>query len=195
MRMQAKGYKIKNSISASVYTVTPATFKALLKQRIRWYYGFVHNSLKYKRLFNVRKYGDLAFLILPSAFISIIFAIAMLAIALHSVFLTIQSNITRFAALGFDAFKLLFNITGRYIKESIINYFANPLIFFIVAGVFISVLWVIRAKQGAKEKRSMKLAFFYFFLFYGFFYAFWWLATFFYRGVFRKKIKWGPKYY
>lgn len=195
MRAQTLGYKIKNSMAAAVYTVTPNSFKSLLIQRIRWYYGFIQNSIQYKRLLNPKKYGDLAVMILPSAFISIAFAIASLVIIFHSFFLNIQGNITRFSALGFDAFKMLFNITGSYIKEGVVSYFTNPFMFFIVIGILITVLWIIRARQGAKDKRSMKFAFVCFFLTYGVFYAFWWLATFIYRGILRKKIKWGPRLY
>jgi cellulose synthase/poly-beta-1,6-N-acetylglucosamine synthase-like glycosyltransferase len=195
MRMQAHKYKIRNSMSASVYTITPNNFKALTLQRIRWYYGFVRNSVRYKRLFNVRKYGDLAMIILPSAFISVALTIAALAVAFNSVFLTIQGNIERFKVLGFSAFESLFHIKGSYIRESLIAFFANPFIFFIVAGLAVSFTWLILAKKGSGEKRSMKLAFLCFFFTYGFFYAFWWLATFIYRGILRKKIRWGPRYY
>ena len=52
MRIQTKGYKIKNSISANVYTILPNSYWALMKQRIRWYYGFLNNSWHYRNLFN-----------------------------------------------------------------------------------------------------------------------------------------------
>lgn len=195
MRMQTYGYKIKNSMSASVYTITPNNLKDLFLQRVRWYYGFVSNSINYKRLFNPKKYGDLALIILPSAFISVALAIATLTVFCNSIFLSIKDNIARFGVLGFDAFISIFNIKWIYIRESFITYLTNPFIFFIIVGIFISLLWLILARKGSGEKRSMKVAFIYFFLAYGFFFAFWWLATFIYRGILRRKIKWGPRFY
>lgn len=195
MRMQSKGYKIRNSMAAAVYTTLPRGLRALFLQRIRWYYGFVRNSIDYRRLFNVRKYGDLAMIILPSAFISVALAIAALAVFCNSVFLTVRDDIEMFKVLGFDAFSSIFKIKGMYIKESIVTYFTNPFIFFIAIGLAISLLWFILAIKGAREKRNMIPAFIYFFITYGFFFAAWWLATFIYRGILRKKIRWGPRYY
>ena len=195
MRIQSKGYKIENSITASIYTVVPNRFVDLLKQRIRWYYGFVKNSLKYKRLLSPRKYGDLGLLILPSAFLSVLFAIVSSLIFFRSLFQGIAASIKRFQTVGYAALNQIFKIKLEYIKEGLFQYLTNPLIFFIIIGVFFCLLWIIRAKQGAEEKRSMKSAFLYFFLTYGFFYAFWWITMFIYKFVLRKKIKWGPRYY
>jgi cellulose synthase/poly-beta-1,6-N-acetylglucosamine synthase-like glycosyltransferase len=195
MRMQTHGYKIRNSMAAAVYTTLPRGLRALFIQRIRWYYGFVRNSIDYKRLFNVRKYGDLAMIILPSAFISVALAIAAVSVFCNSIFLSAQGGVERFRALGFAAFESLFKIKGEYIRESFITYFTNPFIFFIAVGLAISLLWFVLAIKGAKEKRNMVPAFIYFFITYGIFFAAWWLATFIYRGILRKKIRWGPRYY
>ncbi|MFA5084606.1 MAG: glycosyltransferase [Candidatus Paceibacterota bacterium] len=195
MRMQAHGYKIRNSMSASVYTITPNNFRALTIQRIRWYYGFVRNSVRYKRLFNVRKYGDLAAIILPSAFVSVILSVLASLLFFRSSFLSLQAGMNKIGALGMSGFSSLFRMKWQFIWDNIVAYATNPFIFFIAIGLIFSITWLVLAQKGSGEKRSMKFAFFCFLFTYGFFYAFWWLITFIYRGILRKKIKWGPRYY
>jgi poly-beta-1,6-N-acetyl-D-glucosamine synthase len=51
LRMQKKGYRIENSVNATVYTVSPSKFTPLLRQRLRWYIGFTENVARYRELF------------------------------------------------------------------------------------------------------------------------------------------------
>ena len=44
LRLQSRRMKIENSHTAFVYTVSPATPKALYKQRVRWVSGFLKNA-------------------------------------------------------------------------------------------------------------------------------------------------------
>ncbi|MFH1210023.1 MAG: glycosyltransferase family 2 protein, partial [archaeon] len=74
LRIQKQGYKIENSVNAVVYTVVPKTFKSLLYQRMRWYFGFITNMSRNKELFRP-KFGYLGLLVLPSAFLAAFFSI------------------------------------------------------------------------------------------------------------------------
>jgi cellulose synthase/poly-beta-1,6-N-acetylglucosamine synthase-like glycosyltransferase len=47
-RMQKNHYKIEHCNDAYVYTNTPRTIKKLYKQRLRWIYGFINNTLDYR---------------------------------------------------------------------------------------------------------------------------------------------------
>lgn len=69
-RIQSKNYLIENSETATVYTVSPASFKGLFSQRIRWYVGGLQNALDYRHLFGT-KHGNLGLFILPGSFISV----------------------------------------------------------------------------------------------------------------------------
>ncbi len=73
LRMQKHHYKIVNSHSAHVYTVTPHKIGGLIKQRTRWTYGFLNNVFDYRELFFNRKYGNIGLFILPIATFSIFF--------------------------------------------------------------------------------------------------------------------------
>ena len=70
LRIQSNKMVIENSADAIVYTIGPKTFRALLKQRTRWYLGFMENVINYKHLFSY-KYGNLGLFILPASFISV----------------------------------------------------------------------------------------------------------------------------
>src|SRR5690606_32803175 len=48
LRMQKHGYKIAYSENSVVYTVGPKKLKSLLKQRVRWTYGFIRNMFDYR---------------------------------------------------------------------------------------------------------------------------------------------------
>lgn len=70
-RMQKNHYKIEHCNDAYVYTNTPNTLKKLYKQRLRWIYGFINNTLDYKGVFFRKKYGNFSFFTLPTGIISI----------------------------------------------------------------------------------------------------------------------------
>ncbi|MCL6500839.1 MAG: glycosyltransferase family 2 protein [Candidatus Pacearchaeota archaeon] len=196
MRVQSHGYKIKNSISANVYTVIPKSFGALMKQRIRWYYGFIHNSLKYKHLFNpfVRR-DNLAALILPGALVSVVLSFLAVFIFIYENYNVLRDNITRMMVTNFDIISSILNVKWTYVRELIINYATSPLIALAIIGGAFTLLLLLLGKRESKESRRMLLALVAFFLTYWIFYASWWIGTFIYRGVLRKKIKWGPRYY
>ncbi|UZE93942.1 MAG: glycosyltransferase family 2 protein [Candidatus Pacearchaeota archaeon] len=196
MRIQSLEYKIKNSVSANIYTLLPSTLGGLMKQRIRWYYGFIHNSLQYKQLFNpIRRRDNLAVLILPAALISVVLSILAVFIFFYENIILLEDNVIRLMVTDFDILPSLLSIDWGYIKEFIISYVSNPLIAFIIIGMACAAMLIILGKKESKEKRKMVWAFVSFFLTYWFFYASWWIGTFIYRGVLRRKIKWGPRYY
>ncbi len=78
-RMQTNGYKIEQCNDAYVYTNTPPTVKKLYKQRIRWIYGFINNTIDYRKFLFNKKYGHFATFTVPSGVISIIAATYVLA--------------------------------------------------------------------------------------------------------------------
>lgn len=70
-RMQKYRMKIDNCNDAFVYTNTPSTVSALYRQRLRWIYGFINNTIDYKDLLLRRKYGNFAFFTVPAGVLSI----------------------------------------------------------------------------------------------------------------------------
>ncbi|XKT75464.1 MAG: glycosyltransferase [Patescibacteria group bacterium UBA2103] len=104
LRLQEAGKVIENAPRAVVYTRAPKTFHPLFKQRVRWAYGFLRNTLPYKHLFFNPKNIYLGFFILPLTLVSI-FAAAYMPIRLLSS--TAHAAVTKaveFQTIGFSAF-------------------------------------------------------------------------------------------
>lgn len=75
MRLQEHGYSIVNEPRAIVETTTPPTLRRLIKQRVRWSYGFLRNTLDYRHMVGNPRYGNLGIFVLPTALVSIFTAI------------------------------------------------------------------------------------------------------------------------
>jgi cellulose synthase/poly-beta-1,6-N-acetylglucosamine synthase-like glycosyltransferase len=74
LRIQSANLRIENSLNAEVFTEVPRRLRDLLKQRRRWYLGYIENIWKYRLLFSP-KYGDFGLFVLPAA-------VAILAVSL-----------------------------------------------------------------------------------------------------------------
>lgn len=72
LRMQSHHMKIETAQDALVYTVAPATFRTLYKQRVRWVSGHLKNTiLSYRFMLFRKQYGNLGMLALPLTFITV----------------------------------------------------------------------------------------------------------------------------
>ena len=71
-RMQKNNYKIEHCNDAFVYTNTPPTIKKLYKQRLRWIYGFINNTIDYKNLLFKKEYGNFSVFTLPTRMASVV---------------------------------------------------------------------------------------------------------------------------
>ncbi len=101
-RMQAHDYKIEHCNDAYVYTNSPATIKKLFKQRLRWIYGFINNTIDYRRVLFRKKYGNFGLFTLPTGVVSI-FAVSYLFFRVMSDFAHfILSKTQQFHTIGWN---------------------------------------------------------------------------------------------
>ncbi|MBI5400909.1 MAG: glycosyltransferase [Candidatus Yonathbacteria bacterium] len=68
LRLQSNHMRIRNVHTARVYTKGPETLHRLYRQRLRWAYGGMKNTLDYRFMLFRRKYGILGMITLPLAF-------------------------------------------------------------------------------------------------------------------------------
>lgn len=137
-RMQRNFYKIDHCNDAFVYTNTPATLKKLFKQRLRWNYGFLNNTIDYRDLIFRKKYGNFALFTLPTGLVSI-FTICYLfgSIFYHSINF-IYNKILVYQTVGLQYswpsfnFDLFFFNTHSYLFVNILIY--SSVLFAIVFG-------------------------------------------------------------
>jgi len=102
-RMQENHMKIEHCPTAYVYTVTPDTVKKLYVQRLRWIYGFIQNTIDYRRLLLNPKYGNFSFFTVPAGIISITAAVFLFFSAIYNILIYIIETISRFSVVGFNA--------------------------------------------------------------------------------------------
>ncbi len=100
LRMQAGGHLIANAPGAVVYTTTPRTFRALLRQRVRWTYGFLRNALDYRYMLANRSYGNLGLIVLPLALVSIFSGIYFFFSVVFQLTISLISTYTRVEQTG-----------------------------------------------------------------------------------------------
>jgi len=194
MRIQSLGYKIKNSIKASVYTTTPKTFLQLLRQRIRWYTGFFHNLLNYVHLLNPTRKTNLSMFLLPSAVFSLIISFFSFGVLFYYSLSSLKKTITMWSVIKLDIGRWVDLLKLQPIKEIVINFLTNQYIFFLIVSIIIILLIFLLAKHHSNEKRNFSLTFFLFLFFYSFLYIIWWTAAIFYF-VSGKKQFWGRRVY
>lgn len=174
LRMQKNGYKIAHAHNAMVYTVPPDTLRKLLKQRVRWSYGFIKNAEDYRDMFFKRKYGNLGVFILPMAAISVISIISVTTLAVIGVIRSAINKYLEIQTIGWNMHWPGFNFDWFYINTELIAIIGLvttlgtltmiliskkmsegkivlglDLIFFMTLYMFIAPLWIGKAAYNA----------------------------------------------
>ncbi len=146
-RMQKNHYKIEQCNDAYVYTSTPSTITKLFKQRLRWIYGFINNTIDYRGIIFRKKYGNFSIFTVPSCIMSV-FAVSFLfgkmAYSLGSFILT---EILQFKVIGLQLASKM-----NYLDPFFIN---TQSILFISILLYLSIiLSVILGKRMIEGKWS-----------------------------------------
>jgi len=183
LRMQSKGYKIVTAHQAYVYTVTPPTIKKLYKQRLRWTYGFIKNTIDYRFLLLKRKYGNLSILILPLGIFSIFSVLYFTTVVVWNVIEKIIEKYIEISTIGF-------HINWSNLKPDLF-YLNTETIAIVGATLFcLSITLVLMGRKMADgQMKPLSLDLFYFLAFYAFI-APVWIAKAVYNVVFSKKTSW-----
>ncbi|MEK7560713.1 MAG: glycosyltransferase [Patescibacteria group bacterium] len=100
-RMQANRMKIENASGARVATIAPSSFSSLMRQRVRWHYGFLNNALDYRRLIARPGFGHLGFFILPGGVISIFAALFLAAVSVFDGLSRLRNFVVETLTVGF----------------------------------------------------------------------------------------------
>lgn len=180
LRMQKNNYKIANSHRSFVYTVTPKNIKTLYKQRRRWTYGFLKNTIDYKHMFFKKEYGNLSFFILPFAVVSIFSTIYLATNFVLSNINTVFEQIAKFKLIGFSFHK--FHIDWFYFNTGLVSVIG---VFSVVASITL-ILISIKLAEG---KLKIKPELFYFLFIYPVIAPLWLFGAVF-NTIFSKTITW-----
>jgi len=181
-RMQKNGYKIEQCNDAYIYTNTPHTVKKLFKQRVRWIYGFINNTIDYRRLIFKKKYGHFSFFTVPAGIVSIISATYLFGRMINQFSEAAQSKI------------LALQTIGIYMPESAYNfdlYFFNTgVLLFVTVILFVLLITsIIIGKWMSEDRRLSPLNILYFIVIYSVVAPFWLMKAL-YNTIFAQKPSW-----
>lgn len=174
-RMFKNGAVIRNSTNAYVDTESPPSFRGLLKQRIRWYSGYLNNMIRYKEFWFNPKYGNLGVIIMP---FNIIWTSVVVFMLLHMMFRAVDSviqtvniymltgslptgfHLTIQSISAFHMFYIALGLTGLAIlllslrtAEEDLNLWERKihyLLFLAIYGILYAVFWVAAAVSTLK---------------------------------------------
>ncbi|MFB6246701.1 MAG: glycosyltransferase family 2 protein [Candidatus Pacearchaeota archaeon] len=187
MRIQYHGFRTENSPTARIRTIGPRTFKPLLKQRLRWYYGLIQNFWRYRKMIS-KDYGDMGMVVMPIGWTIIFFSMFILVYWVIRIINTVQAEMALFAHLGYE-FSNFFEFSKESFYIAFLNIVSDPLTWFALLSLAILIFYLVYShRKVGKIYKPFTSVFAFVFLFMPLF-AFWWIVSFFYLG-FSKVPKW-----
>lgn len=186
LRMQYNGYFIDNCPDAAVHTLVPKTFKSLLIQRRRWYFGYLKNIFKYRGLIN-KKYGDLGLFIIPVGLFSIVASILIMIYLISESAINIYDEVAFLIANNFS--HNFFSFGSFFFEKLIYSVLTSPIflsLFFFVSVMGFYLYW---ASKKVGKVNGLGINLFFFFAFFAFLFSFWWIVSIIYVS-FSKTVKW-----
>jgi len=180
MRMQKNHMKIGNAYNAYIYTVAPTNLFVLLKQRLRWSYGFIKNAIDYREMFFKPQYGNLGMVVLPAAGFSTISTLYFFGAMISNWINTLIIKIKEISAVGFSwqgfHFDLFYMNTDMIVFVSVIA----------VLGTFFIIM---TSRKLADEKSKFGLDSLLFLMLYASI-APLWMSRAVFNAIFSKGTKW-----
>lgn len=165
-RMQKNNYKIEHCNDAYVYTNTPATIPKLYKQRVRWIYGFINNTIDYRSVLFKKKYGNFAIFTLPMGVLSIVSVTYVFFKLFYALGNFLYDKIIQIQAIGFN-----FSIQSFVFDPFFIN--TQSFLFAIIVIYALVTFAILFGRKMTKEKNILALNVVYFFPVFGLIAPFW----------------------
>ena len=178
-RMQKNNYKIEHCNDAFVYTNTPGTLGKLYRQRLRWIYGFINNTIDYRAVLFRKKYGNFGLFTLPMGVISIFAVSFLFGRIVYNVFNFVHIKILEFNTVGLNI-----SINKPNFDPFFINTEASLFLMIMVYSLIIFAL--LFGRKMAKEKRILSWDTVLFFPVFGLMAPFWFLRALFNTIISRK---------
>jgi cellulose synthase/poly-beta-1,6-N-acetylglucosamine synthase-like glycosyltransferase len=181
-RMQKNDYKIKHCNDAFVYTNTPKTVKKLYKQRVRWIFGFINNTIDYKDVLFKKKYGNFSVFTLPTRIASVI--------AVGYVSLRVFYNLGSYLYTKYVLYKNV--VFALHVKSIVFDpFFINTQAFFfiVIVSYFLLIFSIIFGRKLVENKWTFSPSMLYFFPVFTLIAPFW-LAKAVYNTVMKRRPAW-----
>ncbi len=148
-RMHEHGYRIEQCHDAVVNTKTPPTIYKLYRQRLRWIYGFINNTIDYRRLLFRKKYGTFALFTVPAGIVSIFAATYLFIYMLYSWGKVIVNTFLQIQAVGVKATTL-----NSHVSLDLFFVSTHALVFIsIILYIFVFISLLIGSKMATGKFR------------------------------------------
>lgn len=158
LRMQSNHMRIRNVHTARVYTTAPESLYKLYRQRLRWAYGGMKNTLDYRFMLFRREYGILGMITLPlSLFAVVIFLYNFSFVAFHAI-----QEVTE-KAEEIDTIGLAYSIPEA--NSFFINTEFMAILSYIFLGLGLVIMW--NGVKLAEGRFQPSMGILYFILLYG----------------------------
>ncbi|MEK6895132.1 MAG: glycosyltransferase family 2 protein [Nanoarchaeota archaeon] len=187
LRIQYNGYFIDNAADAPVYTMTPSTFMGMLIQRRRWYFGYIKNVVKYRKIMG-KEYGDLGLFIIPIGILSIAFSVFITLYLFLDNIIKLGNNINLLSNLNYNLNGFV-KFNSYFFKSLFFNLITNPIFLFILFFILIMGFYLYWARERIGNKEGFVFDLFLFFTLFAILFGFWWTVSLVYS-IFKKDVKW-----
>ena len=181
-RMQKNRYRIEHCNDAYVHTNTPPSIQRLYKQRLRWIYGFINNTIDYRNVLFKKRYGNFSIFTLPMGIISIFSVSYLFGRIVYNVGDFIYSKVFLFQAVGWN-----FASRGTYFDTFFIN--VRSFAILIVLIYLLVIFAMIFGKRMAEGKWGVSWGMLYFFPVFSLIAPFWLLKAV-YNTIIKRKPAW-----
>jgi len=191
LRLQDNHYKLKQSLSAIIYTKSPKHLKAFISQRTRWYQGTFFNIKDYKHFIFNKKFGDFGIFYIP--LVAITGFLALLGV-LTATYLFLKNTYFMIKRMYLTHFDFITYFQNWHFNISLIDLNWQTIFessFLMIIFFIIIYLAFIGTKEKINFSKSIKyfLMFLYYFIIYRFIIAYIWGKVT-YRIIFKKQNKW-----
>ncbi len=180
-RMQKNHYKIEHCNDAYVYTNTPRTIKKLYKQRLRWIYGFINNTLDYRGVLFRKKYGNFSLFTLPLGALSIFSVTYLFSRIVYTTIEFLYSKFIVYQTIGFHFNK--FNFDPFFINT-------RASMFLVVVIYSLVIFAMVFGRKMAERRWSFSLSMLYFFPVFSIIAPFWFMKALYTTIVNRRPPAW-----
>lgn len=182
LRLHKHHYDIAIETQSVGYTLAPSTLRGLVRQRIRWFRGFISNTFAYRSMFFNNEYGMLGNFQLPVSVLSVVMLLITASIVGAKLFKKIFYSLWDFLNLGLDYFRLFEFPTFHTLLS--FDYF---LVFPTLMGLILVFFFFLRAHRENHEHVQHPFTFLFYLIYYSFMLAFCWTTAVIQESVKAKK--------
>jgi len=158
LRMQSNNMRIRNVHTARVHTEGPATLYKLYRQRLRWAYGGMKNTLDYRFMIFRRKYGMLGMITLPLAFFGIFIFLYNFTFVIFHIARMVAIKAVEIGTIGFT-------FAFPQVDSFFINTEFMSILSYIFLGLGMVIIW--NGVKLAEGRFRPSMGIFYFITLYG----------------------------